>query len=157
MKRLMPLAGLLALLLAVAAGAQDKRPAELSSMELRTLIQTDKKGLVARGMQLSEKEAAAFWPLYDAFQKELEGPQREINRAMLDYAGAGSDITDANAKRLTDQVLAADAAEAKIRTAQFKKLLKALPATKAARYMQIENKISSVMRYEAARAIPLAR
>lgn len=157
MKRLLPVAGLLALLLAVPALAQDKRPMDMSSTELRTLIQSDKKGLVARGMALSEKEAAAFWPLYDTFQKELEGPQREFNRAMLDYTAAGADITDANAKRLADQVLAADAAGAKIRAAQFKKVLKVLPATKAARYMQIENKISAVLRYEAARAIPLVR
>jgi len=32
-----------------------------------------------------------------------------------------------------------------------------LPAHKAARYMQIENKIQAVVRYEGAKAVPLAR
>ena len=39
----------------------------------------------------------------------------------------------------------------------FKELLKVLPARKAARYMQIENKIDAVMRYETAKVIPLVQ
>jgi hypothetical protein len=34
-------------------------------------------------------------------------------------------------------------------------VLGVLPAKKAARYMQIENKIQAVLRYDAARTIPL--
>jgi len=52
-------------------------------------------------------------------------------------------------------VLAASLDEARLNQKHFKQLLKVLPATNAARYMQIENKIQAVVRFEAAKAIPL--
>ena len=76
---------------------------------------------------------------------------------MLDFVAAGGTLTDANAKRLSEQVLTASRDEARLHEKHFKQLLKVLPAHKAARYMQIENKIQAVVRYESAKAIPLAQ
>lgn len=130
-------------------------PAMLSSAELRARIQSDKKGIIQRNLPLTEKEAKGFWPLYDKFEQELAGPQSVINRSIIDYVNAGSNITDANAKRIAEAILKAQDDESRLRRSQFPKLLKVLPATKAARYMQLENKMRSVMLYETASAIPL--
>jgi hypothetical protein len=136
--------------------AQEKPKApELTSAEMLAKIQSDKKGIVERTMNLTPDEAKKFWPLYDAFQRELDGPRREATLATLDYVAAENSLTDANAKRIAEQILAAQLKEAQLRQKHFKQLLKVLPARKATRYMQIENKIQAVARYEAARAIPL--
>jgi hypothetical protein len=156
MQRLTTLLFALAFLAAAPAFAQEKKPVDMSSAELLRMIQTDKKVLVGKAMALNDKEAKAFWPLYDTFQKELEGPQTQINRAILDFVNAGANITDANARRLAEQVLKAESDEAKLRSAQFSKLVRVVSPTKAARYLQVENKIRAVQRYETARAIPLA-
>jgi hypothetical protein len=66
-------------------------------------------------------------------------------------------MTDANAKRIAKEVLGADADEQKLRQSHFKKLLAALPARKAVRYLQIENKIRTLNRYDIAERIPLVR
>jgi Spy/CpxP family protein refolding chaperone len=145
-----------ALALAMApAFAQEKTPQEPTPAEWRARIQTDKKAIVERGMNLTPAEAKKFWPLYETFQRELAVPQREYTRAVIDYVAAENSMTDANAKRLTEQVLAASVVEARLHEKQFKKLLGVLPAKKAARYMQIENKIHAVLRYDAAGTIPL--
>jgi len=139
------------------AAAQDKpTAAQPTSAELLAAIQSDKKGLVAKAMNLTPEEEKKFWPLYDTFQRELEVPQRAHTRALLDYIAAGHSLTDANAKRISEQVLAASLDEARLNQKHFKQLLKVLPASKAARYMQIENKIQAVVRFEAAKAIALA-
>jgi len=130
--------------------------AQFTSAELLARIQSDKKGLVAKAMNLTPEEEKKFWPLYETFQRELEVPQRAQTRALLDYIAAGHSLTDANAKRLAEQVLASSLDEARLNQKHFKQLLKVLPASKAARYMQIENKIQAVVRYEAAKVIPLA-
>jgi len=83
-------------------------------------------------------------------------PQRAHTRALLDYIAAERSLTDANAKRISEQVLAASVDEARLNQKHFKQLLKVLPASKAARYMQIENKIQAVVRFESAKATPLA-
>jgi len=139
------------------ATAQDKGNTERTSAEWLALIQADKKGLVAKAMDLTPDEAAKFWPLFEAFQRELAVPQNAITRALLDYIAAGHTLTDANAKRIIEQTLAAEKEIARLKDKHFRKLLKALPAHKAARYVQVENKIRAVVAYEGAKAVPLAR
>jgi hypothetical protein len=140
---------------APAAAPAAAAPAMLSSAELRARIQSDKKGIIQRNLPLTEKEAKDFWPIYDKYEQELAGPQSVINRSIIDYVNAGTNITDANAKRIVDQILKAQVSEAKIRQSQFAKVSKVLPAAKAARFMQLENKMRSVILYETASAIPL--
>ena len=155
-KFLISLISALVLSAVMPAAAQDKPAQQLTPAEWRVKIQADKKGLVERSMKLTPEEAAKFWPLYETFQRELERPQREYTRAVLDYVATENSLTDANARRLAEQVLAASIDEARLRQRHFKKLASVLPAKKAARYMQIENKIQAVLRYETAAAIPLA-
>jgi Spy/CpxP family protein refolding chaperone len=144
--------------LALAAGApalaQDK-VVELNSAEWLAKIQADKKGIVAKTMNFTPEEAKKFWPLYDAFQRELDVPQREYTLAVLDYVRAENNLTDANAKRIAEQMLAARLKEAQLHQKHFKQLLKVLPAKKAARYLQVENKMGAIAQYEAAKVIPL--
>ena len=140
---------------APAAAPAAAAPAMLSSAELRARIQSDKKGIIQRNLPLTEKEAKDFWPIYDKYEQELAGPQSVINRSIIDYVNAGTNITDANAKRIVDQILKAQVNEAKIRQTQFAKVSKVLPAAKAARFIQLENKMRSVILYETASAIPL--
>lgn len=140
----------------IAAPALAQAAAETPSAALLAKVQADKRSVVEKSMNLTAEEGKKFWPLYEKFQRELAGPQKEYTRAVLDYVAAEKTVTDANAKRLAQQVLAAQVAESKLRERHFKEALKVLPAVKAARYMQIENKIQAAQRYESAKAIPLA-
>jgi hypothetical protein len=137
--------------------AQGKAAAQLTSAEWLARIQADKKGIVAKSMDLTPDEAKKFWPLYEQFERELAVPQSSLNRAVLDYIAAEGTLTDANAKRITEQMLAAVRDEARLHDKHYRQLIKVLPARKATRYMQIENKMQAVIRYEAAKAIPLVQ
>ena len=140
------------------AAAQDKAaPAAMTSEQWMQRIQSDRAGIVMRSMELTPEQAKAFTPLYAKFQKELAPSRQQIGRAILDYVNADGKLSDANAQRLANQVLAADRDQARLHEKHFKDLLKVLPARKAARYVQIENKIDAVMRYETAKAIPLVQ
>ena len=109
-------------------------------------------------MSLTDAEAKKFWPVYDAYQRELAPIQARGNRAMIDYINAPeSAMTNANARRLIDALAAADESEAKVRRAYVAKFSKAIGAKKAARYYQVESKIRAMERYDQAAAIPLVR
>ena len=58
-------------------------------------------------------------------------------------------------KKLTDEYLSIEQAEVKLKSSYVPKLSKALPATKVARYLQIENKIRAVIKYDLAAMVPL--
>lgn len=137
------------------AQAQDK-PAD--NMEIvKEKIKSDKKLLVATNMQLSESEANAFWPVYEAYQAEL-GKLRDreiklIEKFAANYETMSNDV----AKNLLDNSLSIDSGHQKLRQSYLAKFRGVLSDTKVARYYQLESKIDAVLEYELARRIPLVR
>ena len=115
---------------------------------LRQKIKADKKLVVAENLKLTDAEGANFWPVYEAYQKDLQQINERLATAILAYADAydKGPITNEKAKQLLDEYLAIDDAEAKLQGATTPKILAALPAVKAARYIQIENKIRAAVR-----------
>ena len=126
---------------------------------LRQKIKADKKLVVAENLNLTDAEGTAFWPVYEAYQKELQQINQRLVTTIEAYADAYNKGPVANdtAKKLLDDALAIDDAEAQARKATVAKAMAVLPAMKAARYIQIENKIRAAIRYELAAAIPLVQ
>ena len=137
------------------AQSQDK-PA--NNMEiLRDKIKADTKLLVATNMELTESEAKNFLPIYEDYQKDLQKINERLIKALHSYAAdyKNKSMTDEKAKKLTDEYLSIEQAEVKLKSSSVPKLNKALPATKVARYLQIENKIRAVIKYDLAAMVPL--
>jgi phage-related minor tail protein len=151
------LAAVCALVAALAAPALAQTGATTNMEILRQKIKADKKLVVAANLQLTDAEGTAFWPVYDAYQKDLQQINQRLTAAILAYAAAYNKgpVIDEAAKKLLDESLAIDDAEAKLKSSSAPKILAALPAAKAARYIQIENKIRAAVRYELAANIPL--
>ena len=122
-------------------------------------IRADKKLVVAQNLQLTDAEGKVFWPVYDAYQKDLQQINQRLTTMILAYADAYNKGPVANdvAKKLLDESLAIDDAEAKLKSSSAPKILAVLPATKAARYIQVENKIRAAVRWELAANIPLVQ
>ena len=163
MKHLAAACAVAACMLAGGEAAQAQQPAPAAGAappgidSVRAAARTDKRALVEKNMQLSADEAKVFWPIYDAYQADLDRIVERQNRAVLDYVNAESGMTDANAKRIAREVLAADADEQKLREKTMRKMIAKLPAKKAVRYMQIENKLRAINRIDIAERIPLVR
>ena len=137
--------------------AQDKRADNMQI--LRDKIRADKKLVVATNMELTESEAKNFWPIYNEYQKDLQNINGRIVAVLESYAAdfKSKSLTDDKAKQLIDEALAIDQAEANLKSTYAPKLSKALPVRKVARYLQIENKIRAVVKYDLAQGVPLVR
>ena len=122
-------------------------------------IKADKKLLVANNMDLTDSEAKAFWPVYEQYQKDLRAINLRIGKLIETYAAdyRANALTDEKAKKLTDEYVAIEKAEAGLKESYVPKLSKVLPLKKMARYMQIENKIRAAVKYELAGQIPLVQ
>jgi hypothetical protein len=142
-------------LVGVAVAAQDK-PADNMQI-LREKLKADKKLLVAAHMELTEKEAKAFWPVYEEYQKDLVAINQRIVKLIEGYAAdyRANSMTDEGAKKLISELVAIEKAEAAMKESYVPKLNKVLPPKKVARYLQIENKIRAAIKYELAGEIPL--
>ena len=95
--------------------------------------------------------------MYKAYQTDLGKLNEKIAAMILAYAkDYNSDsLTDKKAKKLINDAIAVDEADAKLKRTYLPKVTKVLPMKKAARYFQIESKIRAIIRYELAGEIPL--
>ena len=117
----------------------------------------DKKLLIATNMDLTDQESKNFWPYYEGYQKKLEQINGHMGEIINEYADAynkGS-VPEDLAKKIINEALKAEGAEVIMRREYAEKLTKVLPATKVARYLQMESKIRALMRYDLAENIPL--
>ena len=146
-------------LLAVPAFAQTDGSADTNMQILMDKVKADKKLLVASNMDLTDAESKNFWPLYEAYQKDLQQINERLGKTIASYAeaynqGKGS-ISNDTAKKLLDEAISAEEQEVKLKRTYADKIGKVLPAAKTARYIQIENKIRAVIKVQLAQQIPL--
>jgi len=135
------------------AQAQDK-PADNMNL-LKEKVRADKKLLVGTNMALTETEAKGFWPVYDAYQADLGKLNERTIKLVSDYAASYKAMTDAVAGKLLDEAIAIERDRAAMLQAFRPKFAAVLPATKVARYYQIENKIRAAIQYDLASNIPI--
>ena len=154
--RIVSLVFLLAALGSAFALSADK-PADTWNI-LRDKLKADKKLVVADNLALTQKEADAFWPVYDEYQAGLDRFNDRIKKAVLQYADAwnNDNVTDELADRLVAESLAIEEAEVQFKKAMLPKVKKVLPPLKAMRYFQIENKVRTIARYDLMEIVPLA-
>lgn len=161
--------GLAAILLGLAmivtqfASAADKA-ADVTDMDaLRAAVRADKRAFVAATLKLTEAEAKKFWPVYDAYQRDLDLANRQRARAVEGIVLLDKPISDLYARNLANELIAADELELKARRTLHNRLMrplpgrKVMPAAKAARYLQLEFKIRTLLAYDIAANIPLVK
>ncbi|HEV8500216.1 MAG TPA: hypothetical protein VGR63_01470 [Casimicrobiaceae bacterium] len=137
------------------AVAQKAPPNELDAM--RTALKTDKRAYVASSLALTPAQAKKFWPIYDTYQRALDTVARARAVTAEQSLNRESDqaLSNPAAKVFVSQVLAADETEMKARRKMYNAAMRALPASKAARYYQLEAKFRAVQAYDIAQAFPL--
>ena len=149
----------LGLTLASGLAAQNTPPsADAANMQIaREKLRADKKMLVAENMQLTDAESAKFWPVYDAYQADQAALNDRTAKVIQDFAANFKSMTDPTADRLLTDMLKIERERVDLLDKYRPKFAGALPATKVARYYQIERKVQSIINYELADKIPLIK
>jgi Spy/CpxP family protein refolding chaperone len=141
--------------LAVAQPDNAEAVAELKAM--RAEAQKDKRALVASTLKLTDAEAKKFWPVYDAYQRDLENYRRERNLALEEWVMRDQPMTNRYAKNFTNELLKLEELEIKARRKMHNKAMRALPPKKAAQYLQIEFKLRAAQAWDIAVGFPLEK
>ena len=138
--------------------AAENKAADVTDMQaLRSAVRADKKAYVASVMMLTPAEAKKFWPAYDAYQRTLDMTGREKNVTVEGVIGSDKPVSDLYAKQIAKDLIVAEEMETKARRTLYNRVMRALPATKAVRYLQLEAKIRAVQAYDIAQTIPLIK
>ena len=138
-------------------------PAGLSGAEsgtddiavLRNAYASGREAFIAQHLQLMEEEARDFWPIYAEYRIEREKLGDSLVKLLLEHADMYPEIPEDRAAHLFKSYLSLEEDFADQRTKYLKRFARKLPASKALRLAQLENRLDLDLRLQLASVIPM--
>ncbi len=122
---------------------------------LRKDIRSQKKQIIAANLQLTDKEAEKFWPLYDQYTAELVKINDAKYGAIRDYATNYATLTDDHALSLTRQIIGVDQSVAQLRLKYVPLVSKVVTGKKTALFFQLDRRLVMLIDLQLASQIPM--
>lgn len=130
--------------------------AQATETELvRSAFKLEKKAIVADALQLNEKEAALFWPIYEEYEtlRYRFGTKRiQLVEKYLLHLDQVTDITADELVKASNELLSGELA---LRTKYYRIVKKKVSILTAARFYQIEDMINVEIRSQLFAQLPL--
>jgi hypothetical protein len=143
-----------------AFGAADASYAQNATDDTQVLIsqiQTDKRAVVLSTLQLTDAQVAEFTPLYDEFQAEMKQVMTRGSDVVNKFASNYGSMTDDAAKDIMKEFFKVRNERNQLIEDYAKKFQRKLPATKVLQWVQVENKLNTLLDVQAAAIIPIAQ
>jgi len=122
---------------------------------LRDNLKADRKATIAEGMQLTQQESEAFWPIYRSYRDEMDRATDHLVELILEYADLYPNVPEERAEEMLRQHMKMEPNILDIKVKYFKKLQKILPPSKVFRFAQLDNRFDLGTRAAMAASIPL--
>jgi hypothetical protein len=122
---------------------------------IRQDVQAIKDHIITDTMQFTPAEAAAFQPVYKQYAEEQRAIADKRLSIILDYAKHVDTMTDAEANSLTQRMLQIEDDTQALRKTYLPKFETALGAKRAAKFYQVDNRLTMIVNVQLASEIPL--
>ncbi len=158
MKMLLTICSVCALLVS-AAWAQGQAPTSpLNDTDIKLLrsdLAANKNHVIADTMQFTDSESTAFWPVYQNYAQEQQVIGDDLVQLVKDYAKNYDNMNDANAKDMVQRMINIEDRTLNLREDYWPKFEKALGAKRAAKFYQVDNRLTLMVKLQLASEIPL--
>lgn len=124
---------------------------------LRKDVRSQKKQVIAANMNLTDKEAEQFWPIYDQYTAELVKINDKKYAAIKQFAQSYDTLTDAQAQELASQALEVDQSVAQLRLKYLPIFGKVISGKKTALFFQLDHRLVMLIDLQLSAAIPLVQ
>ncbi len=121
---------------------------------LRKNLQAEAKQLITKNMQLTDSEAAGFWPLYDQYTAEVRKVNDTRFGLIKQYAKIYKTMTADEADSMVKLLAEADQTIISLRLRYLPKFEQVLPGTKAALFMQLDRRLDNLANVQMASQLP---
>lgn len=122
---------------------------------LKSDIRTHMRRILEVNMQLTEKEAAAFWPVYDRYDEDMSKLNYERSSIYDFYADNYRTLTNEQAKELIRRMNYVDRRKLSIDAKYAREMGKVLPVKTVLRFFQIERQVDRLVALKIMSGIPL--
>jgi hypothetical protein len=122
---------------------------------LRSDLKVSKRAIIKESMQLDDKQAEVFWPLYNQYDVEQTKLGDEKLALIEAYAHDFLTMNDQKADQLANQSLKIEDQRLALRRKYYDLMKKSLPATVVVRFFQLENQIDLIVGLQIASHLPI--
>ena len=122
---------------------------------LRSDLQTSKNAIIAHTMQFTDTESAAFWPVYRDYARDQHALADERLQLIKDYAQNLDNMSDNKAKDMVQRMINIEDKTLNLREDYWPRFMTALGAKRAARFYQVDNRLTLMVNIQLASEIPL--
>jgi hypothetical protein len=135
--------------------AQTQEPSVSSAIEgVRTNMRANRETLINAGMNFSDKDATAFWPIYRKYEYQRSTLDDGRVAVIKEYTEKYSTMTGADATAMTKRMFEYDSRQTALKRKYFKEFNKVLPAITVARFFQLEHRIDLLMDMKVESSLP---
>jgi hypothetical protein len=124
---------------------------------LRSDVQANKNQIIAHTMEFSDPESTAFWPIYRDYSRDQQAIGDQRVQLIKDYANNFDTLDDAKAKDMAQRLLNIESKFVNLRQEYWPKFEKALGAKRAAKFYQVDSRLTLLINVQLASEIPLVQ
>jgi len=122
---------------------------------LRSDVKSEKTAILTETMQLNDDQAAKFWPIYRAYDLELQALNDQKLAGIQEYAKYYGDMSDETADELAKLALGLESKRNDLKTRYYEKIREQLGGVVAARFLQVENQMLMIVDLQIASLLPI--
>jgi hypothetical protein len=142
-----------ALLFVTAAALSQENTLEL----LRSDLKTQKVAIITASLPLTQTQADLFWPIYRDYSNELSKLGDRRLAILKEFAAAYDKIDEKTAEKLVKESLSIANDRNDLLEKYYKKVAKAVGVITAARFLQVENQILTLIDAQIIDQVPLVK
>jgi len=124
---------------------------------LRSDVRAQAVAVITQTMEFTEAEDAAFWPIYREFEVELAKINDERISYIQEYANTYDKMTDAIADKLATKSLELESRRTAVKSTYYNRFKTKLSPRTAARFLQVENQLLSIIDLQVAASLPVVK
>ena len=122
---------------------------------LRSDIRAGKVELITQVMEFTAEQSSAFWPLHREYELELSKINDDKVKLIKEYAQIWDQMTNQKAREMVKTMFDLQEKRLKLKKSYYKKFEKALSSIIAAKFIQLENQINTIIDMQIAQEYPL--
>lgn len=117
-------------------------------------MRAERTAIITADMDFSDKDAAAFWPIYRQYEYERSTLEDRRVAVIKEYIQKYSNLTDVEAKAMAERMFEYDSLVTELKKKYFKKFNEALPALTVTKFFQLDRRIDLLMDMKVESALP---
>lgn len=140
------------------AQSTEVRASPLTDDDIRLLredVQSIKDQVIKNTMQFTTAESAVFWPVYRKYSLEYQAIATKRLSLITEYAQNLDHMDNAKASSLTERFLQIEDDTQALRRRYFPMFKQTLGAKRAAKFYQVDNRLTMIVNIQLASEIPL--